>query len=246
MSPAALTPAQKIFTALGVVIICATWIVLVLVRPLTWDVLAGPALITLGGYGAGTILLLAAALPHLPARTYALIPVALVLNIVIGQLVGSFSLPIYLDTIGTVLVAVLAGPLAGATTGALSSVVWGLFNPLALPFVAGSALTGLLAGWASRKGWFSRWLTVIPVGLILGIITGAVAAPVAAFVYGGTAGVGTGALVLLFREMGQSLIGAVTTQAFLSDPLDKLIVCLLVVAVVKALPQRQRVLFAAK
>ncbi len=46
--------------------------------------------------------------------TVALIPVAIVINIVVGQIVQSvLKLPIYLDSIGTVLVAVLAGPLAG-------------------------------------------------------------------------------------------------------------------------------------
>ena len=75
-------------------------------------------------------------------------------------------------------------------------------------------------------------------GAILGLLGGAVAAPVAAFVYGGTAGVGTGALVSLFREMGNSLLQAVTFQAFISDPLDKVIVMLIAYAVVKALPRR--------
>ena len=65
-----------------------------------------------------------------------------------------------------------------------------------------------------------------------------VAAPVAAFVYGGTAGVGTGALVSLFREMGQSLIASVTTQAFISDPIDKVIVMLIGYFTVKALPKK--------
>lgn len=146
----------------------------------------------------------------------------------------------YLDTLGTVLVAALVGPTAGLATGALSSVVWGLFNPLAIPFVAGSALTGWLAGWVFQQKWAKNLLAIVASGLVVGLVTGAIAAPVAAFVYGGTAGVGTGAVVLLFQEMGQSLFGAVTTQAFLSDPLDKIIVFLAVALVLRALPQRIR------
>jgi len=41
--------------------------------------------------------------------TLVLMAVAIVLNIVLGQLVSLLKLPIFLDSIGTVLVALLAG-----------------------------------------------------------------------------------------------------------------------------------------
>ncbi|MDY3126829.1 MAG: ECF transporter S component [Corynebacterium sp.] len=224
----------------GALIVAATWIYLVLVRPTDWDSVAGSteALITLGGYLLGAVLLLAGTIPALPARTIALIPVALVLNIVIGQFVGSIGLPLYLDSVGTVLVAALAGPMAGLATGTLSSVVWGLMTPAALPFAAVSAATGYLAGWAFKKGALTALWKALISGIGIGLITGMLAAPVAAFVYGGTAGLGTGALVSLFRELGNSLIASVTLQSFISDPLDKAIVMLVVFAAVKALPRK--------
>lgn len=231
---------QRFLISLGGVLIAATWLYLVLVRPTDWESVGGSteAIITLVGYVGGTLALLAGVLPTLPARTIAIIPVALILNILLGQVTGSIGVPLYLDAVGTVLVAALAGPSAGLATGALSSVVWALFNPLALPFAAGSALTGWLAGVAIRKGAFRNIFLAIISGAVIGLITGAVAAPVAAFVYGGTAGVGTGALVSLFREMGNSLLASVTWQSFISDPLDKAIVMVVVFVVVKSLPQR--------
>ena len=58
-------------------------------------------------------------------RVIALIPVAIAINIVIGYIAQNvLKLPIYLDSIGTILVGVLAGPLAGALTGALSNIIW--------------------------------------------------------------------------------------------------------------------------
>ena len=60
-------------------------------------------------------------------RVIALIPVAIAINIVIGYIAQNvLKLPIYLDSIGTILVGVLAGPLAGALTGALSNIIWAL------------------------------------------------------------------------------------------------------------------------
>ena len=43
-------------------------------------------------------------------RTWVLIPIAIAINIVIGQLVIYLQIPIYLDSVGTVLVGALAGP----------------------------------------------------------------------------------------------------------------------------------------
>ena len=240
MSQIHLTPARRGLALAGAALVAATWLYLVIARPTDWESVggSGPALITLAGYVAGAALLLAATLPALPARTIAVIPVALVLNIVIGQVVGAVGVPLYLDSVGTVLVAALAGPVAGLATGTLSSVVWGLLNPAALPFAAVAGATGWLAGWFIRAGAFRRIWRLVVSGLLLGLICGALAAPVAAFVYGGTAGVGTGAIVSLFRELGNSLIGSVTMQSFISDPLDKLLVMVIVFAALKALPKK--------
>ncbi|MGV0419611.1 ECF transporter S component [Corynebacterium simulans] len=240
MSQLSLTPARKAMVLAGGLLVAATWIYLVLVRPTSWESVAGSteALITLGGYVGGAVLLLAGTLPVLPARTIAIIPVALVLNIVVGEIIGSIGVPLYLDAVGTILVAALAGPIAGLATGTLSSVVWGLINPAALPFAAVSAATGYLSGWAISHGAFKKWWRVVASGAVIGIISGMLAAPVAAFVYGGTAGLGTGAVVSLFRELGNSLLASVTLQSFISDPLDKIIVFLIVWATVKALPKR--------
>jgi len=109
--------------------------------------------------------------------TLALIPVALVLNIVVGQLVAFLKLPVYLDSLGTMLVAILAGPFAGAITGVLSNLVWSsLPPPIGNPpvaFFAGTALgIGLLTGLFAQWGWFKRALTrAQSIGLVLGVGT---------------------------------------------------------------------------
>lgn len=231
---------QRILAALGILSIAATWLYLVLERPADWESVGGsaPAFITLAGYVGGAALLLAATLPALPVRTIAFIPIALVLNIVVGEIVGSIGIPLYVDAVGTILVAALAGPLMGLATGTLSSVVWGLINPAALPFAAASALTGGLGGWLISRGALRRWWTLALSGAVVGVVCGMVAAPVAAFVYGGTAGVGTGALVSAFRAMGNSLLASVTLQSFVSDPLDKILVFALVRQAIAALPRR--------
>jgi energy-coupling factor transport system substrate-specific component len=236
---------RRLLEILGALAIAATYVYLVLNQPA--DITGGPgsasALIALTGFLAGAVLLIIAVLPTLPASTLVLIPVALVLNIVLGQFVGSTLVPFYLDAIGTVLIAVLAGPAAGAATGALSSIVWSFFNPTVLPFAAGAALIGCLAGLAARYGLFRRFYLAPVAGFVTGIIAGVVSAPVAAFVFGGTSGVATGAIVSAFRAMGDTLLAAITKQALISDPMDKAIVFTIVAILVYALPRRARLQF---
>lgn len=96
--------------------------------------------------------------------TLTLIPVAIVINIVIGQIVQSvLKLPIYLDSIGTILVAILAGPIAGALTGVLSNILWGIVfsNPQTIPFAITAGMIGLVAGILANLGWFKRELSPV-------------------------------------------------------------------------------------
>lgn len=98
-------------------------------------------------------------------RTLVLIPIAIAINIAIGELVVRLKLPIYLDSIGTVLVGALAGPWAGALTGALTNLIWGFINPFSAAFFYVAAVIGLLAGIAGKRGAFEkespRWLSVL-------------------------------------------------------------------------------------
>lgn len=225
------------------VLYLATWITLVVVHPgdTDWSSIAAShaSLLALLGFLVPTVLALVAVVPRLPVRSLTLLPAALVLNIVVGQVIGTMGLPVplYLDSIGTVLVGVLAGPGAGLVTGSLSALVWGTFNPTVIPFAAGYAMVGLVAGVTGRLIRRSWWWTVV-VGAVVGVFSAVMAAPVASFIYGGTAGTGTGLLVTFYRSLGAGPVEAVFLQSWTSDPADKVIVFAAVAAVVRSLPQR--------
>lgn len=94
-------------------------------------------------------------------RTIVLMPLAIGCNIVLGQAVGAvLKVPIYLDSIGTILVGALAGPIPGALTGLLSNLIWAyvvpppLNSPTAGAFAVVAAVIGLMAGTFGRMGWF--------------------------------------------------------------------------------------------
>ena len=176
----------------------------------------------------------------LSSTALALIPIAIAINVALGQLVQSvLKLPIYLDSIGTVLVGILLGPLAGAITGLLANIIWGLtLAPAALPFAAVAAVIGLIAGYAGQYGATQTWWKMALFGVLTGIVAAAISAPIATYVFGGVTGGGTDVLVAMFQSLGASVLGASFAQGAVSDPLDKTITYLIVWAIISALPKR--------
>jgi energy-coupling factor transport system substrate-specific component len=117
-------------------------------------------------------------------RTIVLIPIAIAINIVLGQTVSAvLKVPIYLDSVGTILVGVVAGPIPGLVTGLLANLVWTYVLPapfhsdFAAPFAVVAAWIGLWAGITGQLGFFrsrpnSTWgqvaLSALVVVLVLG------------------------------------------------------------------------------
>ena len=65
-------------------------------------------------------------------------PIAIAINIILGATVANaLKIPIYLDSIGTILVAALAGPIAGALTGCAVEPALDLRPAAAVPERAG-------------------------------------------------------------------------------------------------------------
>lgn len=172
--------------------------------------------------------------------TLVTIPVAIAINIAIGQLIITLKVPIYLDSIGTVLVGVLAGPWAGALTGLLSNLIWGLtgLNVTYAPFATVAAMIGALAGLFSQSGWLRAWWKVVLAGLITGLVASALSAPISAYVFGGVTGAGTDVVVAIFRGMGWGILPSTFAQGAISDPIDKVVTFLIVYLIVSALPAR--------
>jgi hypothetical protein len=112
-------------------------------------------------------------------RVIVMMPVAIAINIVLGASVQQgLKLPIYLDSIGTILVGVMAGPLAGALTGILSNLIWGYVIPAPIgsttigPFAITAGVIGLLAGLWGQLGLFRprRSRVVSVAGAIVAVV----------------------------------------------------------------------------
>jgi hypothetical protein len=119
-------------------------------------------------------------------RTIVMIPIAIAINIVLGQTVSAvLKVPIYLDSVGTILVAALAGPIPGLVTGVLANLVWTYVLPppfhsdFAAPFAVVAAWIGLFAGVVAQLGFFrsrphSSWGRVALAALVVLIVLGGI------------------------------------------------------------------------
>ena len=173
----------------------------------------------------------------------ALVTIGIALNVGVGQVVRNvLHLPVYLDSMGTILAGALGGPLVGAFTGAASNVLWGLvFNDQKImPYAITAAAVGVAAGIAGSLGAFRRPQWAILAGLLTGVIAALVSAPISAHVNAGATGGGGQQVIDRITQVGGNLMAATTLQALLSDPVDKALSFGIVWAILRLLPEAVR------
>ncbi len=173
-------------------------------------------------------------------RTLVFCALAVAANIVLGILTSSLKLPLYLDTIGTVFVAVLAGPWYGAAVGGLTNLLTGiLFNVKDIPFLLVNVVIGIIVGFIAKKYSFN-FIVALITGLILSIVAPLIGTPIGIWVYGGLTGTGMDFLFLWLRESGSSIFAASFIPKVINNLLDKIGTCLLVFLLWKSFPQQYK------
>jgi energy-coupling factor transport system substrate-specific component len=171
--------------------------------------------------------------------TWTLIPVAIAINIVIGYIVVALKLPVYLDSIGTIFVAVVCGPWAGAITGMLSNIIWGAtIDPNAFPWFPVAFFIGLVAGFCAQAGLFKTWWKAIIAGFIIALTAALVGTPISVGVYGGITASGSSFITAYLLQTGQNLLPAVLITNNLVEPFDKIATAMLGFVIIQGLSAR--------
>lgn len=171
-------------------------------------------------------------------RLLALIPIAVALNIATSLLVNALGLPVYLDTIGTVLGAALAGPWAAVVIGVVTQVSSALrMGYQWLPFALIQVLIALLAAAAAWRGDFRSMPGTVAWGVAAGAAAGAASAVISYFMFQGVTATGVTALTTLLTGAGLRLPRAVLVSSLATDLVDKVATFALAGAVLRALPR---------
>jgi energy-coupling factor transport system substrate-specific component len=166
------------------------------------------------------------------------IPLAIAINVGIGAIVKALNLPLYLDSIGTIIAALLLGWRAGAIVGTLGFVITSIFvNPFAVYFIGTQIVIAIFINYIGKKAWFSNIFKVIVSGILLGIVAAIVSAPVIILIFQGATGNGAALITSFFASMGNQIVKSVFLSGFSIEPIDKTIQCLVAFFILKSIPK---------
>ena len=172
-------------------------------------------------------------------RTLGLISLAIVINSIGGQISHWFRLPVFLDSIGTILAAVLEGPIVGAVAGLVSNLVRSLLiGPVEAAFAPVSLVIGLVAGLCARTNFFKHLWQAVLAGILISFALTLVAIPIQVYWFGGATGAGSDLIIFYLLHLGRALISSVALTILLSNIADKVISCVVVWFIVRQLPER--------
>ena len=160
------------------------------------------------------------------------------LNVSIGYLVSMLKLPLYLDSIGTLLIAVLCGWKFGVVVGLTALVVFTFTAvPTVIAYAGTAVVVALSASMLARLGFLRRLWPTIWGGLLIGVLATAVSFPVTTFLYGGVSLAGSDAITTFFKTLGLPVWKSVLWGGVITDPVDKMLASLICFAVIRALPR---------
>ncbi|HHR6036725.1 TPA: ECF transporter S component [Providencia alcalifaciens] len=173
------------------------------------------------------------------SRTLALIVFSIAINMIVGQLSSMLKLPIFLDSIGTIICALLAGPWAALFSGLATNLLWGLLSgPIAAAFAPVAMMIGLSAGLLARAGGFRTLPRVILSGVVITFALMIVAVPIRTYLFAGTTGSGADFFVAYFHAVGENLLESVAITVLGANIADKIISAIVAWLLVRRLPER--------
>ncbi len=179
-----------------------------------------------------------------------MIAMAVCINVAGGQLALMLRLPIYLDSIGTILIGAWMGPLYGMLPNMISGVLMGFTTDIySLYFAPVGMITGFMAGIAAKRmhGLVSekqvKKLQIVAGALFITIPGTMVSSIINAVLFGGVTSSGSSILVQILSRTPLGLTGSIFAVQIFTDYLDRIISLALVVMVLQMLPFSMKTVF---
>jgi len=173
-------------------------------------------------------------------KSIVLIPIAVGINLIGGTLCSALKLPLFLDMIGTIVIACLSSPWVSALCGLLTNVFLALVaNPVYLPYSIVSVLCGLITGYMVKAGLFKRiWGTVL-IWITCTLTNTVSASLITIFVYGGATGVtGSSVFTATLIATTKDIMMSVFSSSFIENLIDKGIAFFIAYIIVQKIPKR--------
>lgn len=166
-------------------------------------------------------------------RILMMMAMGILLNVIGAMIAMTFSIPFYIDSIGTILVAGLLGPKYAMMTGVLGSLTSGMtFDVYSFYYAPVQLTTGFFAGIL----FHTKWLKGIrmPIGsLLVAVPTSLLSAVVTAFLFGGITSGSSTFIIQFLHNIGLNLITSVFIVQVMTDYLDKLLAVYIVSLIIE-------------
>jgi energy-coupling factor transport system substrate-specific component len=165
---------------------------------------------------------------------------AVCINLIGGQVALVLRLPIYLDSIGTILVGALYGPLYGLIPNLLSGVIFGMTTDIySLYFAPVGMIVGFMSGMVWKKKTAGLWWPVVA-SFFITVPGTLVSAVICAKLFGGITSSGSTVLVQLLAKTPLGMTGSVFAVQIITDYVDRLISLVLVIRIIRILPAHMK------
>ncbi|MGN0324390.1 MAG: ECF transporter S component [Oliverpabstia sp.] len=169
-----------------------------------------------------------------------MIALAICINLVGGQIALFLKIPIYLDSIGTVFIAAVFGPLYGMIPNVVSGLLMGMTVDIySLYYAPVGIILGLVTGLVYKKYHPKKWWILLA-AVVITIPSTIVSSCITAFLFGGITSSGSSIIVQLLSRTPLGMVGSCFVVQFVTDYIDR-VICLYVVAVlIKTLQKTMR------
>ena len=177
----------------------------------------------------------------LNAACIVLIPACIGINY-LGKLFASvLKLPLWLDSIGTCIGAVLGGPIIGGICGAANNLIYGFTtgDSITLVYALTSRGIGVAVGIMARLGRMKKLSGAVLTACVAGFVAVLISTPLNILFWGGTTGNLWGDAVFAWSQASglPVALGSFLDEVIVDVP-DKLITLLIVFAIIKGLPKK--------
>lgn len=144
------------------------------------------------------------------------------------------DLPLWLDSIGTVLAAYVLGPFCGAVVGVSVNIIFGFFEVTHYFYAVSSIAIAVMVGIGAQKGMFSSRFRMVSVCFLVTLVTTFIATPLNFWLFDGNIGSMWGdGIVEMLRAFGMNRIVANVIGQFFLEFLDKFVTLFIIYYVIK-------------
>lgn len=159
------------------------------------------------------------------------------LNLLGSGLSAALGLPVYFNTSGTILAAVMGGYVPGIVTGFASNLLLALGNATQLYYGIINIITAICAAWFARRGSYRRFASALGTVPVIAVITGVLGGGLTWFLNNSDIGGQFAGMALqMLESTGVARFDAQLAAEFLYELIDKLVSVTLTFLLLRLIP----------